>query len=300
MSKYLFVLGAGASQPYGYPTGNALKWKIITDLLNGSGITFEVLKHEFSDLALKNFATCFKSSKLNSIDAFLRLNQDFEFIGKKAIATNILHSQSTSDLDPLGKDWLGYIYNRLIGTEESKLEDPEISFITFNYDHSLELQLHNAIKHSFNLSKEDTQKAFNKIKIHHVYGDIGEFASPLNSIHNLNDYFHFHCNARIKAVEDASTSIKVMYDQREELPDYVKKLFEAKHIYFLGFGFDKLNIQRLGIDWKNYNKQIRVCGLSITDAERNAYLNDMGQASHLTIWGDQSWDCYNFLRHHFV
>ncbi len=301
MKEYLFVLGAGASQPYGYPTGQQLKWNIINDFSNSTGPTYDLLRSEFSAEVLKGFAASFKASKLDSIDAFLRMNTDYELIGKKAIAANILQAQSTSNLDPAGKDWFGYIYNRLIGTDESRLSDPRISFITYNYDHSIEVQLINAFKHSFNLNDTEAKKSFVKIKIHHVYGDIGDFSSPLNHVHKINEHFHFENNTRARAIEEAAKSIKVMYGQRDEVPEDVREMFFGKEIYFLGFGFDKLNIQRLGIDWKRFERVIvKASGFGLTNAEKASHIQSMGIHANKIVFGHQTHDCYHFLREHFV
>lgn len=296
MSKYLFILGAGASKPYGYPTGDELKWKIINELSNCNGLTFEALKEDFLDGRIKEFASSFRASKLNSIDAFLRMNHDFESIGKLAIAVNILQAQTSSNLDPANQDWFGYLYNRLIGTEEERLNNPDISFITFNYDHSLEHQLYNSFKHSFKLSEERVRDVLKKIKVHHVYGDIGELASPLNQHQSLVEYFHYHNYHRYNAIKHASDHIKVMYSQREAVPKEVSDLQSSENIYILGFGFEKLNIDRLGFKWNYLRNKVRATGYGLTGSEKTAAISAMDIHPNKITFGHSAWDCYTLLR----
>ena len=58
-----------------------------------------------------------------------------------------------------------------------------------------------------------------------------------------------------QAVTEAIDSIKVVHENVDELPQFwkAKKLLsDAKYIYFLGFGYHQLNLNRLNLDtWFN-------------------------------------------------
>jgi hypothetical protein len=67
----VFILGAGASIPYNYPSGKTLVGVIITELLNTQTLYQLCSKLEFRESEIKEFANALKFSGDYSIDAFL-------------------------------------------------------------------------------------------------------------------------------------------------------------------------------------------------------------------------------------
>jgi hypothetical protein len=64
-AKTLLIVGAGASVPYGYPTGNVLKEELFDprNLVN--------LQNKIRDRGIELFCQHFEESQQKSIDAFL-------------------------------------------------------------------------------------------------------------------------------------------------------------------------------------------------------------------------------------
>jgi hypothetical protein len=66
----VFVLGAGASMPYGFPSGKALCNSICNDTRNWPSFGIDTdIYHEF--------ATALQTTKQSSVDAFLEHRQEF-------------------------------------------------------------------------------------------------------------------------------------------------------------------------------------------------------------------------------
>ena len=106
----------------------------------------------------KVFAEAFKKSSIPSIDQFLALNPNFQNVGKIAIATAMLKYEKESrfreDIDDPSKDWYRLLYEKMIEGFSSPnfleaLGDNKVSFMTFNYDRSLEHFLYESLLNSF-------------------------------------------------------------------------------------------------------------------------------------------------------
>ncbi len=97
----IFILGAGASKPYGYPTGAELRKKIINKFRNqyhSNTVVFEQINTFKEDLInhSESFLNKFELSSTKSIDLFLSRNPKFMDIGKLAIKLSIYNSELES------------------------------------------------------------------------------------------------------------------------------------------------------------------------------------------------------------
>ena len=160
----LFILGAGASYPYGYPTGKELRNLICKEFPNDYGRLLGGHKTPHSDdiddgiQIAKDFADTFFKSTTPSIDLFLARNHNFSELGRKAIALSIWKAEINSvfreDVVDQNQDWHSYLYHRMTDTltdphSYKQIGDNKISFITFNYDRSLEFLLYDSLINSF-------------------------------------------------------------------------------------------------------------------------------------------------------
>jgi len=260
----VFVLGAGAHAPYGFPIGDALLAKILTLLApdraassSFSAFTKLVLDEYGTDIPLQSFVdfrVALSRGGHTSIDSFLATNATrpgFAEIGKLAIAYVLLPLDLQRDFSrgSIALDWMSYLFsNMLKGCHRSIdefLTNNNLSFITFNYDRTLEHFLCVRIKHTYNVSYEEAWGAAQRLPVVHVYGSLGEFdprvidRQPPTGI-------------TPGAYKKAAEAIRLMYDDREERSVDVKNiklLLEAADcVCFLGFGFDVDNISYLRLN----------------------------------------------------
>lgn len=185
----VFVLGAGASCPYGYPSGSRLRELICFDggftnsYLNYLRISnFDQITKDKKRKEVSQFIKIFKDANIKSIDVFMANNPKLAPIGKYIIAYEIFRAEQNScfgeeakrrkeqleddqqspskkryiwgTADFIGGDWYSYLYNRLIEGLVGKealpdFSDGKIVFITFNYDRSLEQFLYESLYNSF-------------------------------------------------------------------------------------------------------------------------------------------------------
>ena len=245
MAKTIFILGAGASHPYGFPLGGTLISEILerTEIeldpktgqyLNTNGL-LNLLLPEFQEHHINAFRKHLEESELNSIDSFLSHNTQFLKIGKACIAYIILeYEQKSIQRNKLKGDWYKYFWNELSSEVPNNFD---FKIYTFNYDRSLSYYLFSKSKETFSSDKVKHLNYHRSIPIIHLHGNLGSIEyGDLGPIH---EYKH---------LENLATQIKVIFEVQpdtkfEELQLDIKT---AQHIVFLGFGFHPDNIKRLG------------------------------------------------------
>jgi hypothetical protein len=249
-TRTLFILGAGASAPFGFPTSHQLRDAILnrendSDIINAFNILYN--NPNIFPRKLDDFINEFAGSGVYSIDSFLEYRTEFMDIGKASIAAYLINHEDDKKLrHSSDNNWYMYLFDRL-RTSFEELDQNNISFITFNYDRSLEQFLYEAIRCRFGKKPLECVEKMNKIPIVHLYGQldllpwqdkIGKGYSPTK---DLSD-----------RLRNAAKNIKLISDERdvansEEFNKAYDLIKKAERIYFLGFSFDETNLKRLDI-----------------------------------------------------
>lgn len=259
----VFILGAGASCPYGYPSGRELRREICTHfyedydrfILKRSKIaSFVPPKLELNEA--RNFADKFNKSSTKSIDLFLARNPEFEILGKKAIIFRIFAAERNSafreQMRTGGRkqDWYSYIFDRLTDDHVEKNDyrrfcENKVSFITFNYDRSLEHFLYESLVNSFNnIPLEKIKEQLVKLRIIHIFGQIAGLEWQ-----DLDSKIEYRWDINRINVQGLVNNLRIIYEENNnpELKEAHELLRKAQHIFFLGFGYAKENLELLNI-----------------------------------------------------
>jgi hypothetical protein len=272
----VFVIGAGASAEIDMPVGNALK-KTIAKFLNQKAPPSETAIIQAIDGAIRlcsmdqtEMDNAFVNMKTiadkiatalplaESIDNYLNAhkgNECIEVLGKIGIVYSILHAEAYSKLkktsvipfDEIEETWYAALFKKIVqggqlGHFTKKLK--EITFITFNYDRSLEYYLYHAIQTYFDISAEHSKTIVNDMNIYHPYGQAGllPFQDGLDSI----EYGELPDDQQVYTF---SRQIKTFMEGVDESSDTYKKivnsLVEANRVIFLGFAYYKQNMDLL-------------------------------------------------------
>lgn len=285
--KTVFILGAGASKPYGFPTAAELRRDIIYNFSKQivSAHAEHIGKAESEvDLPPKfqRLIDEFKISSTKSIDLFLSRNNDYIEIGKKIIAFLIgayeKHSKFREDIDEPKYDWYMHLYDLL--TREisqpddlvSFFESNQVSFITFNYDRSLEQFLFESFFNSFTSKRNEINKLFSNINFIHVYGKIAPLAfqnNPFSVNYGSPDYYGY--------LEDLANNINIVFEKRKDDLKQAKQLIsEAQKIFFLGFGYADENLAALEFNsLLNENHWIYGTAMGSTEVERRKIVSKL-------------------------
>lgn len=277
----VFILGAGASTPYGYPTGAGLKkmicyesGKLLDQLIpiadDGHGSSWEKDKKDTIKKNTVKFIERFSQAPGDFIDRFLETNAkvpDIPETGRILIALSILDAEKISKFlrDEDGKDIALDWYKELFLLMNDKLRGSDaylefkknkVNFITFNYDRSLEYFLYNSLIQTYGSIDLRKHRPLDLIpfKFIHVYGKIDNF--PWEDPPGFEYRIEYGVRDKLKI----ANNIKLIHERDDEFLNEIKELVrEAKNIFFLGFGYDEDNMRALG--WpKNFNEDKRIFG----------------------------------------
>jgi len=161
-TKTLLILGAGASAPVGFPTGDVLfreVCKILRRVPGGDAQQSIQLRWIADAVNISEPGNAFGSIEIfrqalidfltHSVDAFLEHNHGFIRIGKCAIATALLTKEYPSQHEKMMMGGEPIWYELLFSALNAGFDDfqnNKLSIVTFNYDRSLEYHLHRALK----------------------------------------------------------------------------------------------------------------------------------------------------------
>ncbi len=308
-TRTVFVLGAGASIPYGLHSGAELR-KALYELGEHEGNVYAKRLRDkefgYTQEELLRFSRAFRRSRMYSIDAFLTRRSDHEELGKLAIAAVLCDREDPETVvrsDPK-EDWYSALWNAMATSDIGKVADitrNQMRFVTFNYDRSLEYALYLAINNTFlGASSAQAFAAVGELAILHVYGSLGEFC-----IEPREGGRQYVQSADTRGIRTAADAIRIIPEARKDDKafDKAREWFNwAERICFLGFSFDPLNVERLGLNEVVDAKAQRGDVFRIYASVYDLTQAEVGAASHATcggrnfIPGHPSWKALQTLR----
>lgn len=238
--RTVLILGAGSNTHLGYPLGTGLVSEICSRAKQKhySNEIGEKFTHE----QIETFRRRLSRSMFPSIDTFLEQNQDDSELGRLFIADCLKqHEDEDKMFPPNDPGWYRNLFTALATPKVEDLTEAPLTIITFNYDRSLEVFLHQAIKHRYHLSDNDACQALKSIPMIHPHGILGEYpgvpyrialdgmslsalAEQISIIYELQDGHDGFCNDAFREGNNA--------------------LQQAELVVFLGFGFHDDNVRR--------------------------------------------------------
>jgi hypothetical protein len=140
--KTVLVLGAGASIPFGFPSGYELVQQVCA-----SHFYMRLTKFGIPSGEANKFCNALRQSGKQSVDTFLEHRPDLLEVGKLAIAVALIPCEQTHRLFNKGgaPTWYDYLWDKMNAPFE-KLEANNLVVLTFNYDRSLEQYLFKAVQ----------------------------------------------------------------------------------------------------------------------------------------------------------
>lgn len=308
--RTVLILGAGASYDYGFPLGEALIKNIREFVSNINSDESELLKKiGHSNSTISDFHRALYKTGRNTIDTFLSSKPQFIEIGKDSICIEILKREHEYPLRTVENNWYKLLYNKIIEDDFSLINNTSLTIITFNYDRSLEYYLIDTLKSDFN--DEIAVKVFNKIKIVHIHGKLGELpltdgeffegCLPYNSFKN---HGKVHRDAFINEVYlkilHARKSFRTIFEQEENLINSNQPIIEALsmpcEVFFLGFGFDKKNLDLI-LKQSVLNPQVALHGTYYkSDSSQINELKDIFKRKYNKHIHLENLDCFSYLK----
>ena len=266
----VLILGAGASAEYGFPVGRYFR-NHICNLAHSTEFRFDM-----RDLGLEDhsddFIDRFRHSEISSPDRFLEVYPEYIDVGKYAIAKVLTDLEDDDNVFPVtgsAPPWYELLIDYL-DLDSPRYRHNALSILTFNYDRSLEYFLWKVFESRY---RGDTRKIRRlwrtKPNIIHLHGKLGDF-DPIDGAGRLYQPPPPH-DGMPPELKVAAEGIKIIHEvdaKTEEFDEAETVLRDAKRIFFLGFGFDKRNVQRLRV-FENKLDEVSIVGtgLGLTNAD---------------------------------
>ena len=330
--KVVFIVGAGASRPFGLPTGAEFKAELESAIsyFDGqlNGVPFlQLLEYanlnpqEAQKLIKSKYTLCADAiEKCNSEDALYlyvatimkalgQLSRDFVLSGEvsidafvasrtpadeqlaKVLIAGVLAkgirkyqddffardrgSRKTSDPD---SQWIEWVYRCARDPSTKRIPPGRIAFVTFNYDCILEKELAWLIAGGLRVPLHEGEAArASAVPIHHVYGKVDHV--PLISAGDRPF-------GNLLLLDQASRGINLMRYTPSGVPDTDRGPIDglirnAERLIFLGFGFDEVNVNLLGLSevWNHRMFEYREPKQLQTPDSMNRWIKGYGYAS---------------------
>jgi hypothetical protein len=274
----VFVLGAGVSMPYGFPSG-----KKLVELIHSSTrefapeyptlssinreTTYRELVAKFGKDVVMKFGDALFYSQQQSIDAFLEHRPEFSEIGKLAISLLILSKEIEYELlkfENRDKGCYQFLFSKLTANWD-EFSRNKVGFVTFNYDRSLEHFLFTSLKNTYNKTDSECAQQFTNIPIIHVHGLLGKL--PWQSENGIpygcqvenpsqKGNFSFDINLTVPAAKQIAVISEDQFTSKE-FESAFQLLSKADQIYFLGFSYHPTNMKRLQLEYLSKLNQLR-------------------------------------------
>jgi len=209
------------------------------------------------EMLIDSFREALFYSGRQSIDMFLEYNPQFLRVGKMAIASVLVPLEYEQTLFSTMPNWYKLLFNHL-STRFEEFAENKLSILTYNYDRSLEQFLLTALRNSYQGMKAEYDQCWeqlSKIPIIHLHGSLGEFphGGP-DKLSHLERAYEPHLTCRDLNV--CAEKIRVISEDASDQPQFKQAhslLRSADVICFLGFGWNRTNLDRLQVntphDW---------------------------------------------------
>lgn len=275
----VFLLGAGASWHYGFPTGEELIHLVVAQARLVQRHLPDLIRHEMpqnfiSDHAETNALSVEESGRQIALQlAELAYRIEYEspptidwFIGRyphlgpttRLLIANVLvtselqwdfsrKNKNRADNADEEDDWLKHIAHTL-KSGCSSFEDifkNTVNFVTFNYDTSIERALHSSLLADTLLEKHAVER-FLKERIVHLYGSTRVEYIPQVYLNALDPMLREERPKFLNHAYQCCHDISVVApDEKTKHPDRFEQAHEwisqCSNLFILGYGFDQTN-----------------------------------------------------------
>jgi len=290
--RMVFVIGAGANTTYGFPTGLELTQETTQrSVQNYDDMRRLVELTGHDEQRFVSFGRSLFLSGFNSVDAFLQRRGDLVEIGRIMIAYALIQKENAKDNLFKYDGWLRYVYSKM-DAPLNEYAANAVSFITFNYDRCIEHFFFTALKVSNNRKDEEIAHILRQIPIIHLHGSLGRL--PWQD--GPGDAHAYGAPLSSASLKIAAQGVKIIHeditDGRDKDFDAAKSLIsDADLVVFLGFGFNSLNVTRLGLTDISTSAVATAFGLEQSEIKSLGKLTN-----HKIGFGPRNQTCLNLLR----
>jgi hypothetical protein len=294
----VFVLGAGASAPYGFDTGERL-------LERARALTMEAVPDLIQPLPAHG-ASVLHDALVNtgdlSIDAMLETRGNIQALGK-ALNAHLLLGQEREALrkhHTSGRGGYRTLFTAMDAPSPQHALAQNVRFLTFNYDRSLEYCLAHAWREKFNPDQLIDPTALGRMFIH-LHGQLG-FLPEIGGLGQAVSYGGSQDHITETDILGASRAVRIVSEPHTNEPQFVQAreaLAAADRVVFLGLGFAPRNVARLQLQVSiTPGAAIFACASGFSRNRMVKFIRTPLEPWAGKVIGDETEDAYEFLRLH--
>lgn len=305
----VFVVGAGASVPYGMPTGGELLQ--TAQALDQQRLTLR-LANRFSSDRVEPLWEALADCQDSSIDALLEHRSDLDVEGRTLIASLLLEFERLGDSRYQGTahDWFRYLWDEMTrdARDVGAFATNHVAFITYNYDRLLEYKMLGGLRARYRATADQVHEVLQAIPILHLHGSLGSLPELTSQggvpfgldVRNKPPF----AEAIAAHLDVATKSVRIVHqaNPENEVFAHARRLLAAAHqVFFLGFGFGSTNTRRIHLRSLRTNIPV-VCGaFGLTPSEqaeliREPFLDEQRYCPHDLRIGAPDWDSRRVIR----
>lgn len=219
---------------------------------------------------------------LSTLDAQHPHERELKEHGKMAVAAVLGACENPSFK---GRDWYDELAQVLLHFDAGN----PLSVVTFNYDRSLEFILSTKFRATSQLGRANLGEI---CRIVHVYGILAGL--PGNGTDFPVEYGQLKSNGW--NAWRSREALKFIWDNPTEstLEICCRCIQEAEYVVILGFGFDQMNMRRIGLTSLPVGKCLFSSGYGLSQLKR-AEIQSTLQSAQI-CWGNDSEQSLSFLR----
>jgi hypothetical protein len=253
----VLVLGAGASMPYGFPSGPKLADQVSKACVASGKPGERFVDTPFSleifssfsvaepiqPKLLQAFYPAFKMSRCASLDEFVQPagNRQFLTLIKAAMSIHLVKREQDELLFPASTqedDWLSYLFGLMRTDDSSTFCQNQVKVVTFNFDRSFERALFLMVKSYYCIADEEAAGLCATVPVVHLHGQLGGAKWLDKSTNNPRAYEPTATEGEKAGFLD---SIRIVHeDVSKPDQDTVAEWMRAAHtVCFLGFGYHR-------------------------------------------------------------
>lgn len=247
-----FVVGAGASVPYGLPTGSTLLDRAKSSRCDRGTAVYDLLLRAYGVEHVPLVFAELERFTGRSIDEFIltrRTEEHTQSICKGLIAAllgdAVRRELQLNSID--GDDWVAEVAEQMLSGAESFdqfISRTQVSFVTFNFDSVVETKLAALVRGRFPEGDFDEKRLFSAVPVIHVHGRLpappDHLARPVVS-YELSD------PQWTAWLPGAAQTVTVISDSVGDVAAARRAVTCAQTLCFLGFSFHSTNAERLGL-----------------------------------------------------
>jgi len=309
----VFVLGAGASQPYGFPTGASLANEVCAKLSERDpGTEFKMaLRREFEiqeSPPFDTFVPAFRESGCATLDEFVQSKKNRQFLPlvKAATIEVLIKYEQERKLHPDApenrnhktfsdppRDWYAYLFGMMRADHEDAFPSNQVRVINFNFDRSFEYRLFLMLRGFYGESEAFQLCA--SVPVLYVHGSLG---GPYWLNERRTESRTYEPTATVAQKHELLRHVHIIHEEIDpSLLDQAHRWLSAAHmICFLGFGYHPLNLERLRMREPH---DATICGTTfgLSGPEIVRIKNGLGNRENLQLDPTGQNDVLKFLRY---